>query len=654
MRSRLFLYLLFINSCLYGQEDTIAKKDISEVQVVITTLEVYEPSGRVLTRKEIDRNAPEDMGEVLRKLPGVNVKSYGGLGGLKVVSFRGLGAHHTNVSVDGFPLMNASVGQVNLGQLQTSNTESVVLLSGSLFSRYLPVSTQISGEGILINTTMMSFAADTHTVRVNAKAGSFGLYDGSALYKYSDSKKFISVFGKGRGANGNYPYSITNGNTMEEGMRRNNQYRDYYAGLSSGFKLKHGGFRVGLNIKNIDQELPGAVILYNETADESLKTEDYTINTDLYLRGEKSMFRLYSTSNLNNMVYRDPTYLNNDGFILNDYQSFNNSSGLLYGRETKSNVALISGLEYNYNRLESNALSEQQPERHRGYILIGAVYSIGLHKLTAKLVPQMIIDDPGNADPKNSHRLTSMLCYEKYRTLHRNRWHRLELKNTFRPPSFNELYYGNSGNTNLKPEDAYQATYKFDLHPLKKNDSWESGIALFGSYVKNKIIAIPTKNFFIWSIQNIGQTAGAGFDIIQSYQQELSSISSFNVRASYSYQRIMDITDRKGPTYLDQLAYMPVHSANFDLGYEYNGLGLNILNYYVSSRYVLNENIEANKEPGFLTTDLMIHYRMQFKRRSKLVIQAGVKNIFDVQYAYVRSYVMPGRNYLISLKYAIN
>ena len=82
--------------------------------------------------------------------------------------------------------------------------------------------------------------------------------------------------------------------------------------------------------------------------------------------------------------------------------------------------------------------------------------------------------------------------------------------------------------------------------------------------------------------------------------------------------------------------------------------GVRISNSYISIRYSLNENIVQNEVEGFLTTDASVYYSLKIARRSDFRIQFTIKNLLDVSYSYVRSFVMPGRNYLITLNYAIN
>ncbi len=54
-------------------------------------------------------NAPS-VGDAARFFSGVLVKDYGGVGGLKTVSVRSLGAEHTGINYDGIPVSDAQDG----------------------------------------------------------------------------------------------------------------------------------------------------------------------------------------------------------------------------------------------------------------------------------------------------------------------------------------------------------------------------------------------------------------------------------------------------------------------------------------------------------------------------------------------------------------
>ena len=68
-----------------------------------------------------------DMGDALRRFSGVNLRDYGGAGGLKTVSVRGLGAGHTAVSYDGLCVSDSRQGEIDLGQFAVENLGSIEL-----------------------------------------------------------------------------------------------------------------------------------------------------------------------------------------------------------------------------------------------------------------------------------------------------------------------------------------------------------------------------------------------------------------------------------------------------------------------------------------------------------------------------------------------
>ena len=141
--------LLLIPFCSFTQKDT--------TQAIIETIVTEQSMPNIdnnqsLTKSEIDEISAVDIGELLQKISGVNLKSYGSLGGLKTVSMRGLGSNHTSIVKDGFTLSNAQTGQVNLGQIETDNVVGLVSAIGERFKTILPISAQISGSSFLIKT----------------------------------------------------------------------------------------------------------------------------------------------------------------------------------------------------------------------------------------------------------------------------------------------------------------------------------------------------------------------------------------------------------------------------------------------------------------------------------------------------------------------
>jgi outer membrane cobalamin receptor len=175
------------------------------------------------------------------------------------------------------------------------------------------------------------------------------------------------------------------------------------------------------------------------------------------------------------------------------------------------------------------------------------------------------------------------------------------------------------------------------------------------NHVENKILAIPTKNLFVWSIQNIGKVAVYGVDVLLKKIWKLHSNLEVSASMNYSYQKIIDISAVKSSTYKNQLAYFPLHTLQSEISlWMFNKIGLYVGNSNLTKRYVLNENILANELQGFSIYDAALTYRPNTETKNSVKFSFTVKNCFNTPYQYISYFVMPGRNYLITMSYAFN
>ena len=74
---------------------------------------------------------PVQVADVLRRFTGIQVKDYGGAGGLKTVNVRSLGSEHVGIFMDGIQIDNAQNMQVDLGRFSTDAIGSVSLYNGN-------------------------------------------------------------------------------------------------------------------------------------------------------------------------------------------------------------------------------------------------------------------------------------------------------------------------------------------------------------------------------------------------------------------------------------------------------------------------------------------------------------------------------------------
>ncbi len=378
--------------------------------------------------------------------------------------------------------------------------------------------------------------------------------------------------------------------------------------------------------------------------------------------GSKIGFRNYVSFRYEELNYLDRGYLNNAGFLDQDFYNSSIQHGVSFQStnliDTAKTKALDSrfygGVEQTYSELHSSIKNFAAPKRYDLKAVLG--YDLNwksVHSII-QLGGQAVFDENelANAAP-NRYVFTPYFLIEANRFLSFIGKPSIWAKRTYRNPTFNELYYNQIGNTKLKPEIANQINvgtkYEFNF----KRSKFEIEVAAYYNLVENKIVAIPTKNLFVWSMQNVGRAQILGSDIQFVYSYNLNNWK-MSLNANYSFQKVQDLTDSNSPTYGHQLPYLPQHTGNLSAVIQYKKVGLSYSTLLTSERYALNENIASNQIDGFMVHDASAFYHFSLKEKQKLRVSFTVKNFTNQSYAFVRYYVMPGTNFLISLNYEFN
>ncbi|MDE7143361.1 MAG: Plug domain-containing protein, partial [Muribaculaceae bacterium] len=132
----------------------------------------------------------QSVADALRYFAGVQIKDYGGVGGIKTVNIRSMGTNHTGVVYDGVELGNAQNGQVDLGQFSLDNVESISLYNGQKSEILQPARDFGTAGSIYMRTRMPEFAdGEAFHARMTVRAGAFDLLNPSALVELKLSER---------------------------------------------------------------------------------------------------------------------------------------------------------------------------------------------------------------------------------------------------------------------------------------------------------------------------------------------------------------------------------------------------------------------------------------------------------------------------------
>lgn len=148
------------------------------------------------------------VADALRYFAGVQLKDYGGVGGIKTVNIRSMGSQHVGVFYDGIQLANAQNGQVDLGQYSLDNVQAISLYNGQKSHVFQSARDYASAGSIYLWTRRPEFAqGETYHAKATLKTGSFGLVNPSALVDLRlSSRVSASLSTEWLSSNGKYKF----------------------------------------------------------------------------------------------------------------------------------------------------------------------------------------------------------------------------------------------------------------------------------------------------------------------------------------------------------------------------------------------------------------------------------------------------------------
>jgi len=107
---------------------------------------------QVLGGRDLQRLSAVSVADALRYFAGVQIKDYGGIGGLKTVNVRSMGSQHVGVFYDGLQLGNAQNGQIDLGRFSLDNMETVSIYNGQRSTILQPAKSFSSAAALYMTT----------------------------------------------------------------------------------------------------------------------------------------------------------------------------------------------------------------------------------------------------------------------------------------------------------------------------------------------------------------------------------------------------------------------------------------------------------------------------------------------------------------------
>ncbi len=652
---------------------------LKEVEVVANRREEPVMPVQRLEGAKLEQLSLNSVADAVRYFSGVQIKDYGGVGGLKTVDIRSMGTHHLGVFYDGIEVGNAQNGTVDLGKFSMDNVEEISLYNGQK-TELLQSAKDYGAAGTLyIRTRRPKFEDKDYNVMVGMKAGTFGLANPSILYEQKLTESLhLSLNAEYTFATGRYHFRMHKLNPDRTvawdtiGIRQNGDIQALRAEMGLFGYLPEGKWHVKAYYYQSERGIPRAIIRNVWTSEQRQWDRNAFVqgsweNTwDLGARHIGSGHRELAVKVAAKYSNDRMRYLNPDTTLLYIDNTFTQqevyvTAAVRYMIWDWWGVS-VSG-DYQWNGLEGNLANFVRPRRHTGLVAIATQWNYRWIKAQASVLGTFVRDqvlNPTTQMPKPMDALNKWTpaVSISYQPLLKEQFYiRAFYKDVFRMPTFNDLYYTDVGNIALKPEEARQ----YDLgaewgHYFQTKDSGCPGIRVqlkadgYFNQVRNKIVAIPKGNSqYRWQMMNLGYVEILGVDVNAALGMTFQYDVHLDIAGTYTYQRAQDRTTPGDITYGGQIAYQPWHSGSVIGSLSWKGWALNYSFIYVGERYHNSANIPANYEPCWYTHDLALSKLFQLKGW-KLHTAVEINNLLNQQYDVILNYPMPGINGRLVLK----
>ena len=581
----------------------------------------------------------QNISDVLKLQPSVAVKDYGGIGGMKTISVRSFGSQHTQISIDCIPQANAQTGAIDLGVFPLNTTKELNLSIIDNADMLLPARSVAAAS--LLNIQGADIVANSDYAAAFCEYGEFGtIRPYVSINKHISSDDALFVSASLDRTEGDYTFELKNADTTTSHKRQNGDARQVR--LQADYQhVGNVGMKSKIYYYDANRGLPRATTYYNLISHERLTDRNLIAQTSV--NKHVGVFALSAFARYNYLLeeYKNPDAL---GSSLAEAKYAQNEVFAGFAAMTSPINSLIvsAAADIANSRLCSEQV-EGSPMRNHLNAVLRAKYVYNNLLATASLIATTYHDK--NAETRHRLNAAASLAYAPFEWLNVH----TAYKKSERLPSFNDLYYSGVGSRSLLPEQATQFDVGTQISTRTKLVTTSFSADYYHNNITDKIVAIPTKNIFVWSMMNVGKVEIDGVDMSLDANCHISNDINIRASANSSYQHSIDVTDRSSNTYGHQIAYIPRIA--------YGGMLLASIRWFSATyalqrqgkRYVLNQNTTENRLEGFTDQSVSVMYANGCKS-IKYQIALTCRNVADAQYEVVKNFPMPGRSFAASVK----
>ena len=601
----------------HAQESNDDENELEEIVVTATRIPTpladTLPTTAIITAEDIERIKPQDFGELLKLTSGIGFRDSGGRGSQGGLFVRGTSPKHTLVLIDGIRTSSATSGQTAIEKIPLDAIERIEIIKGPMSGVY---GADAIGGVIQIFTKQYQEMGSFGTIKTTAGTNKFRKYNarvgyGEEAYSISASVSKESTDGIDRtGYKGEQDEDgefTSGGNDDRDGFEQTagsfglsihpqddltinlshiqNSVRSDYDNIS-GDKNKigknwHQKDKLNSTSVRIEYEQSDSLNVtgvFGETKDhstnfrpgKSLPTNfnthksDYSLQANLILSAQNQVS--FGIDYQKDKIDSRPEYDEND-------------KPKYYAENKRTNKGIFALWQYKGD--QSSTVLNARHDRNSAY---GSISNYGLQQSFDLNDKYMVITSFGTA---------------------------------FKAPTFNDLYYPGSGDSDLEPQES--KSFEMSLRGSLDEINWQ--INIFKTKIANVIIWLPNESG-MWQPTNTDSTQ-------QGVEVEFSrKWDDYKFRTSLDY---LDAKNNNTGKFLDGTARA---SGSIELGKQIDNLHVGVDAFFEHARFDRNRFLG-----GYALWGLHANYEVS----ESLSISGKVDNLFDKKYVTNRTYL--GDNY---------
>lgn len=611
------LAALFGTACIYlSASPIVLAEDATELEEIVVTAdrkartvdETLAPV-TIITRQDIEKYQANDIADVLRRVPGVNIKNDGGAGKNTSVFLRGTNSNHVLVLVDGEKIGSVTATGIPFQHIPLDQVERIEVVRGPRSSLYgseavggvIQIFTRKQEKGFHPSLSISAGSHDTQKARASLTGG-----NGTTWYNLgAGTEKTDGIDTCSASAVGCFP-----NNPDPDGYRRES------ASLNAGHRFANGT-DVEINLLRAQGKVESDGYYQQTNVVEQLVSGKvrHPINDSTLLSARLGQVQEKADNFGNNGVFMDMT------------DSKRNSASLQADIQVSSASNLTLGVDQQKDKLKATSTYTKTSRKNTG------MFASYQHSL-------------GNTDVEVSARQDDNEQFGKHNTGSLAVAHELangmRLKasygTAFRTPTFDDMYYSYSDpwftyvpNPDIQPEKSRNT--EVGISGKLPNGEWEANV--FNNNITNLITNTFDPATSVGSVANVNQARIQGVELIAS-----SKLAGWDVQGNLTLQNPED--RQTGNT----LIYRPTAIASIDADRDLGTWRVGATLHGEDKRHADAAN--ATQLPGYGTLDL----RASRKLAKDWTIGAKIGNVLDKQYETNRGYNQDGINGLVTVTYA--